>query len=71
MLSSDGSSEKLTCRLHHRMQQSTYLLYLKFVLFQDLDALSNLSASSYPGFDLSEGQINLQQPMVIAPLTDL
>ena len=28
-------------------------------------------ASSYPGFNLSEGQVNLQQPMAIAPLTDL
>ena len=28
-------------------------------------------ASSYPNFNLSEGQVNLQQPIAIAPLTDL
>ena len=28
-------------------------------------------ASSYPGLGLSEGQVNMQQPMAIAPMTDL
>ena len=72
MLSSDRSSKKLTCRPHPWMWQSTNLIYSKVsTISGPWMHWVTFPASSYPGFNLSEGQVNLQQPMAIAPLTDL